>query len=122
MMKIKNDALAAKLEFAELLLIQKINGKKEINRWGFFAKEDDDHYAVYKPAYPIVEIGDMIPMEDDPGAIMTFTTEELHEFLGSIDIKPIAWGDIDGRTACGWYYDTETAGCEDPEISAMLEM
>jgi hypothetical protein len=123
MIKMNNTAeIARKMEFAELFQVEKIDGTKTINRWGFFAKEDDGNYVVYKPEQPLIAIGNLLPVEDGPGAIIAMTKKEIHEFLGGIDIKPIALGDVNICTACGWYYDTETAGCEDPTISAQLDL
>jgi hypothetical protein len=121
--KMRNcENVARKVEMADLFRIEQIDGKKRINRWGFFAKEMDG-YAVYRPENPVVAIGQEIPDEDGPGAIDMLSECELYEFLASIgEIKPIAMINVTVNTACGWYYDTMTACCEDPYVISTMNI
>ena len=93
-------------ECASFFKIEVVNGKKKINRFGFFAEQPDGQFAIYKPDHIMVDIGHDLST-DELGSIDVVSVYDICDFIESIhdEMLEIAWDAITDKTPCGWYYD-----------------
>ena len=107
--KTKNISVIEQFEFADIFKVEMINGKKKINRWGFFVEQEDGTIAIYRPDVKVCDPDDLPFVYDDygPGSIEIVAAEEVTTFLNSLgNICGIAGHAVSEFTDCGWYYDT----------------
>ena len=104
--KMNNKEVANLIEMADIFKVEKVNGSKQIRRWGFFANQYDGTYAIYKPEIAVCNIGDSV-VDEEPGMIQVVEKEEIYGFIDSLgNIAGLPFMAVNDNTACGWYYDT----------------
>jgi hypothetical protein len=106
-----NEGAINSLEYAELF---EVTADKTVNRWGFFARQEDGTYAIYKPQVSSFKIGTYgfeNEFDMEPGAIIDGVEEsEIRDFIDGLDtIYKKSLRQCNKNTAKGWYYDADTA-------------
>lgn len=102
--------LIQELNMTDIFQVKVVDGKKIIDRLGFFVREGNE-YALFEPMRKVYDVKESIyDDEDGPGDIKILSQSELIAILEPMvnNIQPIAYIDVDENTACGWYFDTIT--------------
>lgn len=97
------------LDMADLFQVEMVNGTKRVSRWGFFAKQDDGNYVIYKPEKPVCGVDELFMIDENgPGAIEIVSKNEIEAFVNEIanELKGVPAFSVSEKTPCGWYYDT----------------
>lgn len=95
----------------ELMEIFNVDSNKTVNRWGFFAKQDDGNYTVFKPQISVFKAGtydSRREFDEAPGFIQEdIAPEEIKSFVESLGtVYGIPLGTVSQNTPSGWYYDS----------------
>ena len=101
--------LIQELSMADIFQVKMVDGKKVIERLGFFVREEDG-YALFEPMRKIYNMNESIYDDEEPGDIQMLSEAEFITMLEPMinNIQPVAYLDVDENTACGWYFDTIT--------------
>lgn len=111
-MKVKNNINIETLDMKDIFKIELVDGKKRVSRWGFFAKQKDGSYAIFKPETAVCAPNELFDIEDDgPGCIQIVNRNEIQSFVNAIShtVRGVPAMNVNDRFPCGWYYDTLTA-------------
>lgn len=102
--------LIQELNMTDIFQVKMVDGKKIIDRLGFFMREGNE-YVLFEPIKKIYDLKESFYDDDEgPGDIKTLSQAQFMELLEPMvnNIQPIAYIDVDENTACGWYFDTIT--------------
>ena len=101
-----------KLKNKEIFEVIKVEGKKVINRLGFFSEVDEGKpYAWFKHANPIVDVDanldDLFDVNDGPGEILAMEESDIVEKIKNfLNITPLNMADVSIHTPCGFYFES----------------
>jgi hypothetical protein len=100
--------LITQCELADIFNVSSVNGTKIVNRWGFYAQQEDGTYAIYRPQHPVCHADEMCVIEEDgPGDIEIVNEQTIKAFLDEVGhIRGIPAYEVTNEIKDGWYYDT----------------
>lgn len=101
-----------KVQNKEVFEIKMMDGRKVINRLGFFDKVNENKpYAWYGHIEPIVEIdaglNELFDVDVEPGAIeMMDEFEILNRLSNFTNLTPLSMVEVSVHTPCGFYFES----------------